>query len=232
MSTGLDDYTYVSDRDGLKWFVYPGVGIRNESVVTNYGFNITSTNENLVRCKIELLNLEKTILLSSAETTTTNSSYCNVETSYQINSTYPQIKGRLLVDLGEGYQILEDDAHWSLLEINSSGLTFSDWFNSLSSSNFGLNYFGDNEQHREYTYILIFFLVVAIIGAVLNSSGWDIQTNGGIIFLIGVLIWIASIPGFLNLAGVLGSPFAAIDKFFVAIVYTMFMIGFATREFT
>lgn len=227
LSSELNNYTFVNDYEGLKWFVFPSVGIRNVSEVTNYGFNITAENDNIIGCKIELLDKSKTVLLSSAETIATNSSECSVQTSYAINTTYPQIKGRLLIDTGDGYQILEEDAFWRLETINTTGMTFTDWFNTIKELN--LSYFNNNEQHREYTQILLFFLVVMIICAGLNAAGWDIQTSGGMIFVVGALIWMASIPGLLTLSYI--TPFREMDQFFLAGIYSMFMIGYAVRSF-
>jgi hypothetical protein len=146
--------------------------------------------------------------------------------NYTKNALYPQMKGRLLIDLGDGYQILEEDAYWVFLTISSTGMTFTDWFNNIKSLD--LSYFNNDAQHREYSQILIFFLVVMIICASLNLFGWDVQTQGGMIFLVGVFVIAASIPGFLNLNYI--SPFLWLDKYFVALVYTLFMIGFAARE--
>jgi hypothetical protein len=42
------------------------------------------------------------------------------------------------------------------------------------------------------------------------------------------MVWFASVPGFLNLANI--SPFTIMDKYFVAVVYTMFMVGFGARN--
>ena len=226
------NYSYVSNTRGLLWGIFPRIGITN-ATSQNFGFNVSAVYGNLVKCKIELLNKDKSITLSSNEYITSNSSLCSVYTTYTINNTYPQIKGRLLVDMGEGYQILEEDAFWVVLEVDSTGMTIKDWLGNLKS--FDLKYFagGSNEvkqQHREYTQILLFFLVLTIICAALNMTGWDIQTNGGMIFLIGFFVWIASFAGFLNLAYI--SPFAFIDKYFVALIYSMFMIGFATRSFS
>jgi hypothetical protein len=222
--TSYSNYSYVSNVNGLLWAYFPRGQLTNTS--TNFGFNISSIYGNIVKCKIDLLNNNKTITLSSGETIATNGSYCSVQTSFTPNSTYPQIRGRLLVDIGEGYQILEEDAYWILIPYTTTGMTLTDWFDGLTKLD--LSYFGDNEQHREYTYILVFFLIVMLICAVLNVAGWDIQTSGGMIFLVGVLIWIASIPGFINLSGI--SPYPIIDKYFVAIIFSMFMIGFAGRN--
>lgn len=226
METGLDDYEYVPDRKGLKWFAFPSSGVIKTTNYTLFGYNVSAKNNNLVSCKLELLNSNKTIIITSAEVFATNSTLCSVSINYSMN--YSKVKGRLLVDLGDGYKILEDDAYWSLVEYNTTGSTLLDWFRGLDELE--VSYFNDDEQHREYTYILLFFLVVMIICASLNRMGWDIQTNGGMIFLVGILIWAASISGFLTLSDI--SPFAIIDKFFVAIIYTMFMIGFAMRELT
>jgi len=226
------NYSYVSNTRGLLWGIFPRIGLTN-ATSQNFGFNVSSVYGNLVKCKVELLNKDKSITLSSNEYVTANSSICSVSTTYTINNTYPQIKGRLLVDIGDGYQILEEDAYWVILEVDSTGMTIKDWLGNLKS--FDLKYFagGSDEvkqQHREYTQILLFFLIVTIICATLNMTGWDIQTNGGMIFLIGFFVWIASFAGFLNLAYI--SPFLFIDKYFVALIYSMFMIGFATRSFS
>ena len=227
MGTNSSEYVYLSDFEGLKWYVFPGVGIRNESTATNYGFNISAVNSNLVKCRIDILNQNKSITLATAEADAISSgSLCSVYVSHTINSTYPSIKGRLLIDIGDGWMILEDDAYWHYEPIDTTGSTFTDFFNGLKV--FDLRYFNDNENHREYTYILLFFLVVMIICAVMNYAGWDIQTAGGMIYLVGGLVWIASIPGFLNLSNI--SPFSLIDKYFVAIIYSMFMVGFALRR--
>jgi hypothetical protein len=138
------------------------------------------------------------------------------------------MRGRLLIDTGDGYKILEDDAYWVFMSYNNTGMTVTDWFNGLTQLD--LSYFNNDEQHREYSQILIFFLVAMIICAVLNVAGWDIQTQGGMIFLVGTLVWVASVPGFLNLANI--SPYPIVDKFFVAIIYSMFMIGFGARSMT
>ncbi len=228
MSTGAEEYTYVSDYAGLKWFVFPGVGIRNSTTSTNFGFNITARNENLDNCKIELLNQDKTIVLASAISASANGSSCEVLVAYSMSSTYPKVKGRLLIDVGNGYQLLEDDAYWAYLPFNATGMTFTDWFNGMKTLD--LSYFNNDDQHREYTYILVFFLFVMIVCAVMNYAGWDIQNPGGMIFLVGTMVWIASVPGFLTLNYI--SPYLWIDKYFVAGVYSLFMIGYATRNLT
>jgi hypothetical protein len=226
MTSGVDSYTFVSSTAGIKWYVFPGVGtIKTNSSMM--GFNSSAANFNLTRCRIELLSQNKTIIVAYAENTSrVNNSQCYVTMNYTKNALYPQMKGRLLIDLGDGYQILEEDAYWVFLTISSTGMTFTDWFNNIKSLD--LSYFNNDAQHREYSQILIFFLVVMIICASLNLFGWDVQTQGGMIFLVGVFVIAASIPGFLNLNYI--SPFLWLDKYFVALVYTLFMIGFAARE--
>lgn len=225
MGTLVDTYTYVSDYSGLKWYATPGVGTIKENSST-FGFNISAQKNNLVKCKLELLNNDKTIILDFSENIATNSSKCYTELYYVLNETYPTVKGRLWVDVGNGYQILEDDAYWKFITIDSTGMTFTDWMGGLTK--LPLSYFNNDEQHQEYTYILLFFLVVMIICASLNLFGWDVQTEGGMIFLVGIMVIIASVPGLLTLNYI--SPFHWIDKYFVAMVYTMFMIGFGARE--
>jgi hypothetical protein len=219
-------YNYVSTIEGIKWYAFPIVGrVKTNSSI--FGFNASAQYNNLTRCRIELLNNNKSVVLASANATASaDGSNCYVEVNYTRDNIYPQVKGRLMVDLGDGWAILEEDAYWIFMTIDSTGLTFTDWLDGLTKLE--LSYFNNDEQHREYTYILIFFLVVMIICASLNLFGWDVQTSGGMIFLVGVLVIIGSIPGLLNLAYI--SPFGWVDKYFVAMIYTLFMIGFAARE--
>jgi len=224
--TSTSNYTYISNVRGLLWAFFPRERLSASS--TNFGFNVSSSYDNIIGCKIELLNNNKSLVLSSAETVAVNNSFCSVQTSYTPSNTYPQIKGRLLVDIGDGYQILEEDAFWFLLDYNTTGSTFTDWFNSIQQLDLAL--FNNNEQHREFTNILLFFLIVMIIVAVLNQAGWDVQTNGGMIYLVGGMVWFASVPGFLTLSGI--SPWSLMDKYFVALVYSLFMGGFALRNLT
>jgi hypothetical protein len=69
-----------------------------------------------------------------------------------------------------------------------------------------------------------------IVCGALNLAGWDIQTNGGMVFLVGIMVWIASVPGFLTLAYI--SPFELVNQYFLAIILTMFMVGYYTRSLT
>jgi hypothetical protein len=224
LSSGAN-YTYVSNVKGLLWSYFPRNRLTTNA--TNFGFNVSSLYSSLVKCKIELLNNNKSTILSTAETITANGSFCSVQTTYVPSTSNPQIKGRLLIDIGDGYQILEEDAYWILLDYNTTGMTFTDWFTGLTDAD--LRYFNEDSQHREYTYILLFFLIVMIICATLNNAGWDIQTNGGMIYVVGALVWIASVPGFLTLANI--SPYNIIDKYFIAVVFSMFMIGFGARSY-
>jgi hypothetical protein len=222
-----ENYSYISNVRGLLWAFFPRERI-NSSVSTNFGFNVSSGYGNIVKCKIQLLDRSKENILATGETLTSNGSFCSVQTSYTPDSSSPQIKGRLLVDIGEGYQILEEDAYWILLSYNTTGMTITDWFNEIQQT--PLSYFNGDEQHREYTNVLIFFLIVMIVCGALNLAGWDIQTNGGMVFLVGIMVWIASVPGFLTLAYI--SPFELVNQYFLAIILTMFMVGYYTRSLT
>lgn len=225
------NYTYVSNFDGLSWGIFPVIGFI-QSGITNFGFNITSRTANIVSCKIEIINSSKSVL-TSGETIATNGSICSAIVSYNpVANGYSQINGRLLINTGTGYQILEDDAAWRYLAVNSTGMTLSDWFNSFNSTSLSPTYFNNDEGHRSYTYIIIFFLLVTILTAVLNSMGFDLTSPGAMLWLIGLFVFMASIGGFLDLTGSLNTPFAFVNKYFIAIIYSMFMIGYLARSFS
>ena len=219
------NYSYVSTIDGLSWTIFPGVGLLS-NISYNFGFNITSSKNNLIKCRFDLMN--GTNVIGTNENIATPSSCSAFVTLNPSKFNYKQLKGVLYIDIGNGYEILEGDAYWIFEPTNSTGMTISDFFKDVA--NFDLSYFGNDETHREYTMIVLFFLATMILMAFLSRLGWDLTSNGGTILVLLIMTWIASIPGFLTLSGV--SPFPFIDKFFIAICLSMFVGGWSIRNFT
>lgn len=219
------NYTIASTQDGLSWGIFPSVGLlTNQSY--NFGFNITSSKNNLVKCKFNLMN--GTNVIDSSESVATPS-FCSA--SVVLNPSifgYKKLKGTLYIDIGNGYEILEGDPMWILEPTNSTGMTISDFFRDVSTLD--LNYFGNDSTHREYTMIVLFFMFCMIVMAGLSMTGWDLTSNGGTLLILLIFTWIASIPGFLTLSGV--SPFSFIDQYFIAICLSAFMGGHLFRMFT
>lgn len=229
LGTNSSQYLSESDLDGLKWYIFPSIGIIENSSERNFGFNISASNSNLVKCRIDILNQNKSITLSTNQENAINSnSSCFVQTNYSSSLDYQIIKGRLLIDIGDGWVQLEDDANWIFEPTNTTGSTFTDFFNGLKVMD--LEFFNDNPNHRDYTYILIFFLVTTIICAVMNHAGWDIQERGGMVFLMWIFVVIASIPGFLTFNDI--SNWDWFNQYYFAFVYSCFVIGYFTRRMT
>jgi len=227
LGTNSSQYLSESDLDGLKWYIFPSIGIIENSSERNFGFNITSSNSNLQMCRIDILNQNKSITLSTnQENAISSNSSCFVQTNYSSSLDYQIIKGRLLIDIGDGWVQLEDDANWIFETTNTTGSTLTDFFVGLKTMD--LELFNDNPNHRDYTYILIFFLVTTIICAVMNYAGWDIQERGGMVFLMWIFVVIASIPGFLTFNDI--SNWDWFNQYYFAFVYSCFVIGYFTRR--
>jgi hypothetical protein len=232
LSNSLSNYTFIDNKAGLIWKIFPLIGLLDNST-NNFGFNITSINNNIVGCQIQLTDPSFTTIYATGTTISTNSSTCSVYTTYSaINGT--SMHGRLLVDLGSGYQILEEDAYWILEPVNGTGSTLLDWMKSIQ--NLPLSFFNNDVNHQEFSNIIIFFLIVTIIIATLNQFGFELSNRGGMIWLMCLFVWFASIPGFLNMSNLFGSvqagPFPIVYQYFLAVVYTLFCVGYTARSFS
>lgn len=224
LMNGASNYTYAGSFDGLEWKIFPGVGIVNDST-QNFGFNITSSKANLVKCKIDLKDNAST--LATAEANAIDSGNCYVSVSYT-PLAYKSFKGVLSVDLGSGYQVLEGDSFWINENVTTMGGTLKDFFNDLK--NFNTSYFGDSENHKEYTMIVLFFFFVMIVCSALSTAGWDLQNRGGIVLILLFLTWMASIGGFLTLSNI--SPIPPLCQYFVAICVSLYVGGYLFKQFT
>lgn len=225
MQQTTSNVTYSTNIIGLIWYSKPLSGYLTSSVV-DFNFTINSSLNNIVACKLELLNADNTNLTVINSTTgcTSSGGYLSI---IQNVAGYKRIKGRYSVDVGNGYFVLDADNVWILENWNATGTTLFDFLNDLTNIN--ISNYGNDVTHQEYTNIVGFFFFLMLILASLSFfTGWDMANPGGIIVLVAILTWIGSFAGLLNLNMITG--FAWLNKYFIALIFTFFAVGYAGRR--
>lgn len=218
MTTTDVEAVYNSSLEGIKWIFSPPSGRLDKDENYLFEFNITASLNNLVGCKIELLNVNDTILNS---TTGCNSAGGNISVS--LNTTINKLWGRYSLDFGEGYVIIDQDAYWILIDYVSRTSLWH-FFKDIKN----IKEFGDDEGRQEYSRIVLFFAVLIIgFAAVSKVTGWDASNPGGMLLLLCGVIWIASFPGFLTLTNV--TPWDKLDRYIVAFIVSLITVGYSTN---
>lgn len=178
MSSTSGNYEYNSSLDGIYFTRSPTPGFLVPGTY-DFVFNVTAANENLVNCKLELVNSTDDVL-DSDSTACTDSAYISI--SYTI-AEGEDLYGKYYVDVGDGYVALEIDGNWKGLAANvTRKYTFKDFFTYLADSG---NFAEDSAEQikYEYTKMIAFFLILAlIIGYANYKTGFE-SSQGGILFI-------------------------------------------------
>lgn len=223
---------------------------------TTFRYSVFSTSENitLTKAKFELFRSNGTIIninesLVSSNYTFCTSQQCNLTLVYTIQSG-DDIKSRYFVDIGNGYVLLEGDAHWRAVVTPPNRTTslkfvlqdirsiFGDWdAPTCSFSDDGLEGTACTQdavalQNKlEYSRLVFFFLIMAVVLAVLGkTTGYDGTNPGIFMWIIGIIIILGSLVGgisgegffyYSNLTG-----FHFLNNYILAFTMIMMMIGY------
>jgi hypothetical protein len=195
MGTITGNASYVSDIPGIKWTGYPNIGTL-EPGLTEFNVTITSSESNLENCKFELVNATNSSQVFGSSTSLTNSSHCFlsiVYTTIENNNLF----GIISVDTTTttGFVIIDTDLKWTLIE-----RVVKDW---RTVKNFigELNDIGEFGYGNEATFsrLIFFFIITTIIIGMFNFyTGLEIQSPGASIVIVFVIIFFASLGGFLT----------------------------------
>ncbi len=219
MGTGGSAAAYNSSMEGLSWVVYPDLGkVIFPNTTQIFLFNITANLTNLVSCKMEVINNDS---VSLGLTTGCNSQGGNLSLSIPVGEN-KSVRSVYSVNIGDGYFILDADAYWIIMTVNIPERgTIVAFFKHARD----LNEFGSDNNRQEYSRVVFFFLMLAIIMAFLSkTTGWDLITTGGSLVFMNFIILFGSYAGFLTLSytGVNGW----MDQYVVALITSLFTVGF------
>lgn len=219
MSGEAGEAVYNSSEEGMTWVVYPDLGkIIFPNTTQIFSFNITANYSNLVACKMEIVNNDS---VSLGTTTGCNSYGGNLSLSIPLGENR-SVRAIYSVNIGEGFFILDSDAYWILMVVNIPDRgTLTSFFTHLRD----LNEFGSDNNRQEYSRIVFFYLILAIVMASISrATNWDLINIGGSLVFMNFIIIFGSYAGFLTLSytGVNGW----MDQYVVALITSLFTVGF------
>ena len=222
MSAVSGDVEYISDLEGIKWSILPALGRLDPNTEYHFEFNITASKNNLVNCKMELIDNESNVLA-----TTSGCSTGGGNLSIDFNTlTYANLRGVYYIDIGDGYGVIDSDAYWIIMDVDipPRGTIYA-FFQHIRN----LRLFGDDSGRQEFTRVILFFTILMIVmGALSYSTGWDFSTAGGCLMILFPIIAIASIAGFFTLNYTGFSSFT--DKYTIALISGLVGIGYALNK--
>jgi hypothetical protein len=179
----------------------------------NFSFVVVYKNTNgltLQNCSLELMNSTRGV--TNITYHLKNSTYCR-----PVFSAFPFTEsrfGRYSVKINGTWLVLEGDAHWINYTPPSSGLgvmnfinesTFlcQEWSNASGEWKCIRSDWGDDPETSDFSRIVFFFLIMAVVIAAVNfSTSYDTQYPGSSIYLIWAAIMMGSFangaagPGF------------------------------------
>ncbi len=223
LGTAAGNATYSSELPGLEWILYPGSGSLTNGT-HNFNVTITSTQSNLQNCKLELLNVSDTSQILAAATDATNATYCYVNFDYT-TVVDENLFGRLSVDTTDtdGFVIVDTDWKWIIIDIEiNAWRTIPSFFSDITS----ISEFGEGNE-GEFGRIVLFFVITTILlGVFTFFSGVELSSPGMSLLLIWLLVFAASVGGFLTFDSGSDNVNDSIEKFGFFVILTLFMLGY------
>jgi len=190
---GVSDEIYIAPIEGIKYFLLPGSGLIT-SGEQNFSFQVSSSKDNIVGAKFEIVNLSNYILTS--QTSVCAPAGCTISKLYNVSSP-DNIKGRYYVDIGSGYILLEADAHWITVNITARDGTFEQfWLNLRIVFDEWHEEGEDTTNTSDFNRIVFIFLFIAIFISVFNKlTGFDSANPGAFLIVLTVITFIGSVAG-------------------------------------
>lgn len=223
--TGASGDIYVSNIEGIKYFILPLSGLISTGQ-TNFSFELYSSKGNIVGSKFEIVNLSNYVLTSVSSACA--SSRCTISTLYNV-TFLGNIKGRYYVNTGNGYILLDADAHWMNVNITEQDGTFKQFWLDLSRLFDDWHEEGeDTTNTSDFNRIVFIFLFLAIGLSVFNKlTGFDSSNPGSFMIFLTVVVLLGSIAGHTDLNG-----FFYLDNFgrsrFINNYIVFFFVGLNT----
>jgi len=228
---------YTSKIEGITYAKWPPSGLIQNGMY-NFTLKVDSRNYNIYNCSFNIRRANGTIIGSAFGC---NASYPAMgkggKISVMVNVTgVGRLKGDYYVTITNGsIYMIEGDARWSNVNINSSGLGISaalneslylpDWggqcpdgytLNNTDLYCYADDGSGDKEwnQTADFSRIVFFFIFIAIALAILNFfTGYDTAYPGAFIYIITGIVFLMSAfngpagPGWFYLAGATNAGF-------------------------
>jgi hypothetical protein len=225
MGGGSSNASFAQYLAGINWNYYPSQQFLAPNTVYTFGLNINAVYEDIVSCKVELLDSNNTLVNS-----VTGCSASGGNISFEQNTgNYSKLFLKFYVDVGNGLVVLDPIDYWVDATNTSSINTIKSFFEAFSNYN---SDFGASNARNTYTKFVAFFLVLTVIIAFLSyTTGADLTNPGWAVTIIYLSILLASIAGFFtidiyNVTQNDGFGKDWINKYFVASITGLYTAGF------
>ena len=214
---GISDEIYVAPIEGIKYFLLPRSGLITIGQ-QNFSFQVASSKSNLVNAKFEIVNGSGFILTS--QTSACAAAGCTISKLYTVTD-FSNIKGRYYIDLGDGYILLDADAHWINVNITKRDGTFQQfWLNLRTAFDDWHEEGEDITNTSDFSRIVFIFLFLAIGIAVFNKfTKFDSSNPGAFLIFLTAVVFMGSIAGFPDAKG-----FFYLDNFGVSYFVNNYLI--------
>jgi hypothetical protein len=215
---------------GITWYSYPSQKFLAPNTTYTFGLNINAIYEDIVSCKVELLDTNNNVVNS-----VTGCSASGGNISFEQNTgSYSKLFLKFYVDVGNGLVVLDPIDYWIDATDTSSINTIKSFFESLTGYN---SDFGASDARNTYTKVVAFFLVLTIIIAFLSfTTGADLTNPGWAVIIIYGAILLGSVAGFFtidifNVTENDGFNKEWINKYFIAGITGLYTTGFILSRF-
>lgn len=189
-TNGVSGIFYTDALQGLRYTKFPASGPLSTGVY-NFSLSIITGTNPIQNCTMEILNSSGTIFGSATGCNSTGGTISAIVNFTNISL----LLGNYYVDINGSRYVIEGDARW--VNLDTSDSAFSD------SMLIGLNQtidspmWGTNPQTADFSKIVFFFLMMAILVAVINFyTGYDTAYPGAILYLVtGIVLILSTING-------------------------------------
>jgi len=250
MVPATEEEKYSSPTKGLIWNVGPTPGYISAGEHL-FEFNITSSYDNLLGCKFEIVDENQTVLSSAEGCGTGLLGGDNLSDSYTIPDSVRKLWGWYYVKLDiecniaegnglgycdggiyngdsctvdsncTGWGYIDADTFWSVWDVTENDANTLGNFFAMLTT---LGDFGEGNE-QDYSRVVSFFLVMTLLLGLLNySTGVELRHPGSVLILIIPIVWIASIAGFLTYDLINSSVWW--EQYLIATTATFFSVGY------
>ncbi len=192
-ATGDD---FVSSLEGIKYARTPSSGIIQQGLY-NFTYQLVSSKSNIVNASFSIINKSNDAILN----TTYNScapAGCTIYFLYTVPND-ANFYGIYYLDIGNGFFLLEGDAHWMTVDIDSGIGGFK---TIVSDIMFIFEEWGDDENTQDFNRLITIFFFMCIAISFLNYNfNADSLNPGAFMTLLTVVIVMGSLVGGTDSAG-------------------------------
>ncbi|GAI97811.1 unnamed protein product, partial [marine sediment metagenome] len=187
--------------EGISYDTSPPPGFLDPNTIYDFTFNVTDSTKRLTGCKLELRNKTFDILTSA---TGCGASGGKISIVYN-TSNHGKMFGNYYLNYGEGYELLKSNDAWIMedFDFSATGGTTASIIQGIQDF-IDWEELGETENRREFSRIVIFFILLTIgLGLFTQFTGFDLTNRGGGLLLLWAVITVFSFAGFFTIEGII-----------------------------